>query len=190
MWQPTIAVYDTNVLYPAPLRDLLIRLAQAGLVQAKWTEMIHDEWTRNLLSNHSGITPEQVSRTRDLMNLAIRDSLVTGHEPLIETLQLPDPDDRHVLAAAIKAGAQCIVTFNLKDFPAEYLARYGVIATHPDHFLMQLIEQMPNAVCNALKLQRAGLKNPPQTASQLLQTLFNQGLEQSITRLRNHADQI
>lgn len=106
MWQPTIAVYDANVLYPAPLRDLLIRLAQAGLVQAKWTEMIHDEWTRNLLSNHSGITPEQVSRTRDLMNLAIRDSLVTGHEPLIETLQLPDPDDRHVLAAAIKAGAQ------------------------------------------------------------------------------------
>jgi predicted nucleic acid-binding protein len=107
-------VYDANVLYPNTLRDLLIRIAQSGTVQAKWTNAILDEMGRALRPD---IPDEKLERLRELMNRAVRDCLVAGYEPLIEGLKLPDPDDRHVLAAAIKAGAQVIVTRNLKDFP-------------------------------------------------------------------------
>lgn len=117
-----VAIYDANVLYPSTLRDVLIRIAQGGLVQAKWTDQILDETFRNILKNHQDIPPEKLDRVRALMNAAIRDCLVRGHEPLIDAVKLPDPDDRHVLAAAIRAKAQVVVTFNLKDFPTDALA--------------------------------------------------------------------
>ena len=119
--QELIAVYDACVLYPAPLRDLLIRLARTGLFRARWTDLIHDEWIRNVLGNRSDLTAEQLERTRQLMNAAVRDCLVTGYEHRIEDLNLPDPDDRHVLAAALEAQAQVIVTYNLRDFPTSAL---------------------------------------------------------------------
>jgi hypothetical protein len=124
-----VVIYDANVLYPSTLRDVLIRLAQTGLVQAKWTETILDE--------------TRLQRTRNLMNLAVRDAVVTGYEPLIGSLHLPDLDDRHVLAAAIRARAQIIVTFNLSDFPTEVLADWDVEAKHPDDFLVILC--VPNS---------------------------------------------
>jgi hypothetical protein len=105
MEHPVTAVYDANILYPGPLHDLLIRLAQAGLVRARWTETIHDEWVRNVLKDNSQISAERLARTRTLMNEAVRDCLVSGYEDLIDSLPLPDPGDRHVLAAAISAGA-------------------------------------------------------------------------------------
>ena len=126
MEPPLIAVYDANVLYPAPLRDLLIRLAQVGLVQAKWTNAIHDEWIRSVLKNNPHLTPERLSRTRTLMDQAVRDCLVTGFEELIDSVTLPDPDDRHVLAAAIHANAEVIVTSNQKHFPDSELKKYDV----------------------------------------------------------------
>lgn len=104
------ALYDACVLYPAPLRDLLIRLAMTGLFRAKWTDDIHDEWIRNLLVDRPEIKPEYLKKTRDLMNKHVLDSLVTGYHELIPVLKLPDPDDRHVLAAAIRAKASVIVT--------------------------------------------------------------------------------
>ncbi len=134
MEQPVMAVYDANILYPAPLRDLFIRLAQAGLVRAKWTETIHDEWVRNVLKDNPRVSVERLARTRTLMNEAVRNCLVTGYEELISSLSLPDPDDRHVLAAAIRARADVIVTFNLSDFPVETLAGFNIEARHPDDF--------------------------------------------------------
>ncbi|MEY9840702.1 PIN domain-containing protein, partial [Streptacidiphilus sp. EB103A] len=115
-----VVVYDACVLYPNTLRDLLIRVGQARIMQARWTEQILDEVDRALAARPIEESRRRVLRER--MNAAIRDCLITGHEPLIEGLKLPDPDDRHVLAAAIKAGAQVIVTSNLKDFPSAYLA--------------------------------------------------------------------
>jgi len=116
MEHPLTAVYDANILYPAPLRDLFTRLAQAGLVRARWTETIHDEWTRNVLEDKPRTSAERIARTRTLMNDAVPDGIVSGYEDLIDSLTLPDPDDRHVLAAAIRGGAEVIVTFNLEDF--------------------------------------------------------------------------
>ncbi len=107
-----IALYDACVLYPAPLRDLLMRLALADLFQARWTDEFHDEWTRNVAANRPNISPESLARCRKLMDEHVPDCLVTGYEPLIPSLSLPDPDDRHVLAAAIHRGAGQIVTFN------------------------------------------------------------------------------
>src|SRR5438067_10785424 len=128
MEPPATAIYGANVLHPAPLRDLFLRLAQAGLVRARWTDRIHDEWLRNVLKDNPQLSPERLARTRTLMNEAVRDCLVTGYEDLIESLTLPDPDDRHVLAAAIRAGASVIVTYNLADFPAGELARFEIEA--------------------------------------------------------------
>ncbi|MGL4460865.1 MAG: PIN domain-containing protein [Planctomycetia bacterium] len=184
MDHPVAAVYDANILYPAPLRDLFIRLAQAGLVRARWTEAIHDEWVRNVLKDNPTLSAERLTRTRILMNEAVRDCLVTGYENLIDSLTLPDPDDRHVLAAAVQAEAEVIVTFNLKDFPAAALADYNVEAHHPDDFLASLFDAAPGPVCGAVKRQRDGLRNPPKTAKELLDTLENQGLPQTVARLR------
>ncbi|KAF3996627.1 hypothetical protein HNR39_002845 [Glaciimonas immobilis] len=95
------AFYDANVLYPAPLRDFLMHLALTGAYRARWSALVHDEWKRNLLANRSDLTQAQLDRTSALMDKAVPDALVTGYESLIEGLQLPDVDDRHVLAVAI-----------------------------------------------------------------------------------------
>lgn len=107
--------------------------------------------------------------------------------PII-SLALPDPDDRHVVAAAIRAGAEVIVTCNLKDFPVEALARFDIEAQHPDDFLAGLIDLAPGLVCSVVKLQREGLRNPPKTAEDLLATLESQGLTQTVGRLRQFVD--
>lgn len=188
MEPPLTAVYDANILYPAPLRDLFIRLAQAGLVRARWTETIHDEWFRNVLKDNPQRSPERLARTRTLMNEAVRECLVTGHEELIDSLTLPDPDDRHVLAAAIRAGAQVIVTYNLTDFPAETLSHFDIEAQHPDAFLVSLFDAAPAVVRAAVKRQRESLRNPPMTAEEWLATLERQGLNQVVARLRPSID--
>lgn len=118
------------------------------------------------------------------MSEAVRDCLVTGYEELIDSLTLPDPDDRHVLAAAIRARAEVIVTCNLTDFPTETLARFDIEALHPDDFLPFLLDAAPAVVCTAVKRQREGLRNPPKTAEELLSTLESQGLTQAVARLR------
>ena len=133
---PITALYDACVLYPAPLRSLLMYLALTDLFRAKWTDAIHEEWMRNVRKDYPDISREKVERTRDLMNAHVRDCLITGYEDLIETLTLPDPDDRHVLATAIRSGANVIVTSNLSDFPEECLAAYGIEALHPDAFII------------------------------------------------------
>lgn len=111
---PFTAIYDACVLYPAPLRDFLMWLGLSGRFRARWTTQIHDEWKRSLLQNRPDLTSEQLDRTSALMDVAIPDALVTGHESLIPGLTLPDLDDRHVLAAAIRCGASVIVTFGVR----------------------------------------------------------------------------
>jgi len=185
-----IAVLDACVLYPAPLRDFLMHLAVSDLFRAKWTEAIHDEWIRNVLANRPDLKPEQLDRTRQLMNSHVRDCLISDFDDLIATLTLPDPDDRHVLAAAIRSGADRIVTYNLSDFPAQTLANYGIEAQHPDAFLTHLLSAAPAAVCAAFRRQRQSLKNPPKSVDEMLQTLEQQSLPQTVGVLRTLADRL
>ncbi len=187
---PLIALYDACVLYPAPLRDLLMHLALTDLFRAKWTDAIHEEWIRSVLQNRSDLTRAQLERTRDLMNAHVRDGLVVGYEDLVSTLTLPDPDDRHVLAAAIRGRANVIVTYNLSDFPAETLALYDIEAQHPDEFVKRLLSLSEGAVCAAVKRQREFLRKPPKSAEELLATLEQQALVQTVAHLRRLKDQI
>jgi len=178
------AIYDACVLYPAPLRDLLMHLALTGLFRAKWTDAIHDEWIRNVLQNRPDLSREQLERTRSLMNIHVRDCLVTDYEDLIPAIILPDPDDRHVLAAAIRGRADVIVTFNLRDFPPDTLAHHGIEAQHPDEFVVHLLDLAPGPVCAAVKRQLENLHQPPKSAEELLDTFESQGLPQTVARLR------
>jgi hypothetical protein len=148
------AIYDACVLYPAPLRDLLMWLGLAGRFRARWSSQIHDEWKRSLLRDRPDLTPVQLNRTSTLMDQAIPDALVAGHEAIAENLQLPDPGDRHVLAAAIRCGASVIVTFNEKDFPTGALEPFGIEAQHPDLFIDNLFDLDPAVVVAAARRQR------------------------------------
>jgi predicted nucleic acid-binding protein len=176
MPRPT-AIYDACVLYPAPLRDLLLQLACEGLFHARWTDAIHEEWIRNLLKARPDLKAKALDRTRRLMDQAVPDALIKRSESLVQGLDLPDPDDRHVLAAAIHGGAQVIVTFNLKDFPPTKLKRHGVKAMHPDKFIADWIKRAPEAVCLAAKVCRQRLKNPPMTIDDYVSCLAHQGLD-------------
>lgn len=180
-----VALYDACVLYPAPLRDLLMHLAVTDLFRAKWTDAIHEEWIRNVLINRPDLKREQLNRTRDLTNAHVRDCLVTGHEKIIPTLSLPDPNDHHVLAAAISATASTIVTYNLKDFPPRAVQKHKVQAQHPDEFIAQLIDHAPDIVCGAIQRLRSGLKNPPMSARDYLSTLERHSLIQTVGKLHN-----
>lgn len=170
------AFLDASVLYPAPLRDLLLELAVSDLYRAKWSDAVHEEWIRSVLENRPDLTRAQLERTRDLMNAHARDALVTDFEQLIDILELPDPDDRHVLAAAIKGRADLIVTANLKDFPADQLDRWGIEAQHPDEFLTHQFHLSQPAFLQAVKTVRQRLKNPPKSVDDYLDTLRAQGL--------------
>lgn len=170
------AFLDASVLYPAPLRDLLLELAVSDLYRAKWSDAVHDEWIDALLRLRPELTRVRLGRTRDLMNAHVRDAIVTGFEPLIGGLVLPDPDDRHVLAAAITGGAGVIVTANLRDFPDAALRRHGLAARHPDEFLTTLFAESAPAFLKAARTVRQRLKNPPRSAAEYLATLKARGL--------------
>lgn len=179
------AVYDACVLYPAPLRDLLIRLAQTGTFRARWSDRIHQEWTRAVLRSRPELV-DVLPRTVRLMNVAVPDCMVDGYEPLAKGIDLPDPDDAHVVAAAIRCHANVIVTFNLKDFPASALEPWGLEAQHPDEFIDYLFDLHPAAVVEAASRQRASLKNPPISVEQYLDNLLRQGLSQTVKGLAGY----
>ncbi|GAA2993611.1 PIN domain-containing protein [Kitasatospora albolonga] len=178
-----VVLYDACVLYPNTLRDLLIRVALGGLVRARWSDLILDEVDRNL-AKKLDIPPATLTRRRDLMNRAVRDSLVSGFDDLIEGLRLPDPDDRHVLAAAIKANAQVIVSNNRKHFPADYLAMWGVELKSADQFVMDLIGLDDRIVYSCIQEIATSRRNPAQTFEDTLTQLERSGLNESVTALR------
>jgi len=184
------ALLDANVLYPAPLRDLLLSLASEGVFTAHWTDQIHDEWMRNVLLQRPELNPERLARTRARMNLYAVGALVEGYEDRISTLVLPDPEDRHVLAAALHAGAELIVTFNLKDFPVKVLEPLGVLAQHPDIFVLERFEEGRDSVIDALRRQRERLVNPPSSALEFVETLRRQGLSRTAAALGQVIDQL
>lgn len=170
---PFTAIYDANVLYSAPLRDFLMNLALTGIYRARWSASIHDEWKRNLLLNRPDLTPEHLDRTSSLMDAAVPDALVTDYDSLVEGLDLPDRDDRHVLAAAIKCNASVIVTFNLKDFPKAVLGAFDIEPLHPDDFIADLWDLDKAAVLEAAQRQRISLKNPPHSVQQISTGCFS-----------------
>ncbi|MEN7537548.1 PIN domain-containing protein [Aurantiacibacter flavus] len=177
------AVFDACVLYPAPLRDLLLELSSCTLFRAKWSNEIHAEWIDALLKKRDDLDRSKLERTRDLMNSAILDCLVEGHMDLVPILDLPDPNDRHVLAAAIHSGSDAIITFNSKDFPEEVRDRYDIEVLHPDDFIRFQFDFDNAAVILAAQRCRERLKNPAINVSRYLETLAKQGLTKTVDAL-------
>lgn len=184
-------VYDACVLYPAPLRDLLIELASAHLFMAKWTEQIHEEWIENLLANRPDLTRARLMRTKALMDAAVPDCRIEAYSHLNPIVTgIPDENDRHVVAAAIHARADAIVTFNLRDFPADQLARFNLEALHPDDFIANQIDLDRAAVLEAAKNCRMRLNNPSIEPMHYLETLKSQSLPKTVDALLPYASTI
>jgi predicted nucleic acid-binding protein len=184
------AILDACLLYVAGLRSLLMQLAATDILWARWTNAIYEEWMRSVQRDYPDITRQQVERIRDLMNQHAPDCIVTDYEELIPALTLPDPDDRHVLAAAIRAGADMIVTFNLRDFPPETLTKYGIEVLHPDELIDRLLDIDVEAVCFAVKNDRESLKKPPKSVVEYLADLERQGLPRAAASFRRLAEKI
>jgi predicted nucleic acid-binding protein len=180
------AFYAASVLYPSELRNLLMHLALTGLFRAKWSAAVHEEWIRARLRRRPDLSREKLERTRMLMDLHATDALVAGYEDLIQGLQLPDPDDRHVLAAAIRGRADIIVTANLRDIPAHILGQFGIIPQHPDEFILHSLDLAPDLVVGTARDHRESLKNPPKTIEQYLGAFEAQGLTQTVLALREY----
>lgn len=180
-----IAVLDANVLYPAPVRDILLHLADVKLFQPKWTDLIHDEWIRNLLINRPDIKSESLKKARTAMESAFPDARVSSYELLIDEITLPDADDRHVLAAAIKSSAKIIVTNNVKDFPTKNLRPYHMTAMTADHFVRGLVMLDEMRALTAFHAQVRNMKNPPLSVRQVLFSLEKCNLTDSVAALKS-----
>jgi predicted nucleic acid-binding protein len=181
-------VYDACVLYSAFLRNVFMHLGTAGIFRPKWTATIHEEWMRNLLKNRPDLSREQVTRIRTLMDTHIYDAIVMGYEEIVPQLSLPDQNDNHVLAAAIRSNASVIVTFNLDDFPQSCLAPYEIEAQHPDEFLRHLIDLSRPSVLECMRTMRESLKRPELSSDAFLDRLEKLGLPVSAQALRDYSD--
>jgi predicted nucleic acid-binding protein len=175
------AILDANVLYSASIRDLLMWLAYKKVFRAHWTQQIQDEWTRNLLKNRTDLRLETLLATQNMMNQALPFGLLKN-VPSSE-INLPDLNDVHVVAAAVKVRATHIVTENTRDFPKESLAPLGITAIKTDDFIGLLLAYQPKGVLEAFALQQANLKNPKMSFTELLAHLESLGLRQTTTWL-------
>ncbi|HTW72506.1 MAG TPA: PIN domain-containing protein [Acetobacteraceae bacterium] len=180
---PPIVLYDANLLYPFHLRNLFVQLGVNHIVAPRWTDAIHDEWIGSLCADGRA-TRERLLRTRDIMNRILPEANVRGYEYRIGMLTLPDPNDRHVLAAAIEAGARAIVGFNVKDFPSPALAPYGIVAQDPDVFLCAQHAADPDAIVAVLEAARTNLSRSAPSMDEFVRTLERQGLPNFAARVR------
>lgn len=177
-------ILDACVLYPRLLRDVLLSLAHADLYTARWTDKIEEEWTRNLLANHPG-SEVQIAHTIEQMRIAIPDCLVTDYQPLIDGLKLPDQDDRHILAAAIRGNADAIVSFNIKDFPSDVLGKFDIELQNPDQFILNQIMLHPPRALSAIKRMRERWERPQMSAEEMVDLFEKRQLYQTATHLRD-----
>lgn len=182
-----IAILDANVLYPAELRSFLLYMYTHGAFHPRWTDEIHAEWMSNLLANRPDLTRAKLERTRGLMDRAAPEAAVTGYRRIISKLTLPDERDRHVLAAAIHCKAQIVVTNNVRDFPAQTLAPFGIQAQTPDSFVVGLWDQLQEKICAAAEKHRLSWMNPPATVPEYLEVLARLGMIRTAELINQYA---
>lgn len=185
------ALLDACVLYPVAMADALMSLAAAGLFAAKWTTRIETEWIGALERARPDLAGRLGMRRDDMRAVAV-DWEVT--EPawmgLAPGIRLPDPNDAHVLAAAIAGHADCIVTVNLRDFPAAVVGRFGIAVVHPDDFIVQQIDLDTIAALKAFKAMRARWRRPQASVEDFARALERNRLVGTAQRLRDAADLI
>jgi len=189
-FEPSVAVFDACILYPFHLRNILIQLAVDRLVEARWTDQIHDEWIRNLASRGPAIPTERLQNTRKLMNTALPSASVDGYKEYVPRVTLPDPDDRHVVAAGIAAGASIILTWNLRHFPIRELKKFGLRRETPDAFVSGLYDTVPDLVIGSLANARRNLTKTRLSASDFIKILKGQKLVDLAKHAQRHLTQL
>lgn len=170
---PFTVVLDACVLYPAHLRDTLLRLAERELYDARWSDDILDELERSLLRNR--LKQTSVNHMLAKMRSTFSEAKITGYQSLVASMTCHQKD-RHVLAAAVRAKASAIATFNLRDFPRAALDPYEVDVIHPDEFLLDLLDLEPPLVIDDIREQAETNKRPPNTLEGLLDALTKAGV--------------
>lgn len=180
------AVLDANVLVPTALCDALLRLAEDGFYRPLWSDRILLEVEDAGPVPLPDMDPSRVRRRTRLMAETFTDATVTGWEQVSAGLDLPDQDDRHVLAAAIVGGAQAIITANLRDFPDEQLHPRGIQARHPDDFLLDQLDLFPSRVLYVLGEQAADLQRPAVDLPGLLKHLHRCNVPNFVEAVRRY----
>ena len=176
-------VLDTNVIYPIEIRDILFWFASYDLFTPKWSNHIFSEWED--VMRRKDISEEEIKKRVGKAQLAFPDALVDNYEPLVESLTLPDENDRHVLAAAIKTNANIIVTNNVKDFPAEYLASFGLTVKTADDFITDTIDLNNDVALEAFRMMVMNRTNPDLDEFEILDRLRKNGLNDSANYLHS-----
>lgn len=185
-FSPVVAVFDACILYPFHLRNVIVQAGVDRLVHARWTDEIHDKWMRNLVANAPDLSVERLAATKQLMTIALPEATVSGYEKHIATISLPDPGDRHVVAAAIEAKATHILTWNLRHFPVRVLKAHGLVHQTPDTFLADLYDQVPHLLLASLAHARRNLSKSGLSAEEFVNVLREQKLSHLAKRLRGH----
>ena len=175
-FEPAVTVFDACVLYPFHLRNILVQAAVDGLIDARWTDAIHDEWTRSLSASAPAIPAERLQYTRRLMNDALPLAMVTGYEGHVSGVDLPDPKDRQVVAAGIAAGASVILTWNVRHFPAKELKKFGLRRETPNTLLAGIYDEAPDLMIGSLANARQNLTRTCASASDFIAILCGQKL--------------
>ncbi len=177
------ALLDTCVLYPAYLCDTMLRLAEAEAYRPLWSTDILIELRRNVIE--AGVSADRVDRRIAHMTRSFPDAMVTGYESLIDGMT-NDPKDHHVLAAAVRANAEVVVTFNVRDFPEPVLKPYDIVAVHPDDFLLDQLDLYPGLTIDVLEQQAASYRREPTTIAGLLPLLERTGLRRFTAEIQRH----
>jgi|SRR5215475_7405675 len=188
--EPSVAVFDACILYPFHLRNIVVQAAVDRLVDARWTDAIHDEWIRNLIVDVPSIPIERLHATRRLMSDALPTATVSGHEKHIPEVTLPDPHDRHVVAAGIAAKAKLILTWNLRHFPENELKKFDLRRMTPDEFLCDLFDKGPDLVIGSLANARRNLSKTRVSASDFVSILENQKLAELAKRVEKYVSDL
>lgn len=162
------ALLDACVLVPVALADTLLRLAEHGIFRSLWSDRILDETTSAIERVHPDLADGRAKRRAEAMATAFPDAMITGWQSLVEGISLPDHDDRHVVAAAVRGRADVIVTANLKDFPGPEMERLGMDVQPPDLFLLDQLDLAPTVTITALHHQARAARQPPMAPEALL----------------------
>ncbi len=177
------AILDTNVIFPIEIRDMLFWFAHYDIYTPKWSKQIFDEWKS--VMRKKGVDEREIAKRINNANLAFPDALVSKYEELIKAINLPDEDDRHVVAAAMKTNANVIVTKNLKHFPLDYLSTLSLYAQSPDDFLTDMIDLNPDKATAAFKEMVLNRTNPDLDEFEVLNVLRNNGLQDTANYLHS-----
>ncbi len=186
---------DACSLFSPLTRNLLLSLAEGEFFRLRWSERILDEVEQAITRSYAqkGVADgaERAARARGAMERAFEEAAVTGYDGLLSNLgELPDADDAHVIAAAIKTRASVIVTENLRHFPDRILKPLDLEAKRADTFIADTIDLDIGRAIPIVRRMRERLKRPEKTAEALLLDMEASGLTQTVDSLRAHVQSL